>query len=812
MNGAIDQFCNELLTAGVNGAYQGAWLVLLVWAGLKLGRRTNAATRHAVLFATLLMVAALPAAHWFSARAQRGAGNSAVPSGEVPGQESRSPAAAQSAREGLGDLPWGGSEGSEPARDLVPAPPGVLAPVPAEGLADAAARAPAAGARSSADEGEALAAVESEGGLGGQVAPTELPATVRPLGRVESGTPRWLASGIGRVARFLAAPVVVRQLELPSGLGPVLTGCWAMISSLLLLRLAAQFHLVHALKRCGLPPAEALRGRFDALCVEFGLRQRPRLLVSDQAAVPLAAGFSNPAVLLPEKLAAGADGTQLDPILRHELAHLARHDDWANLVQQGIKGLMFFHPAVWFLSRQLTFEREVACDDRVLATVANSRGYALLLTEFAGRVQGRPQAAAPAGWSSQSQLKERINMILNSNRNTSPRLARARLGLLTVGAMLAAMLALRAGPRVLLGTGESALITPQAATAGESELEQPDALASANAPLVQVALLSKDPDAEVLLGGSDDEPAALAAADPAEDESETGPLPKPGPAPEPVPVPPQPRGKRAPALRIAPVAPVALALTPPCPPIAAVPGVPAVPPVPGVPPVPVAAPAPPAPALAGPMPLGARPGRAEREDRGIERRLERVERMVEELIARDKKRRGEAGADVRFDLKLQSAEHEASKANEKMQAHAQAMAELAAGLKDTVNAETARALQDVERAMVDAKRAARDAERARGENRLRSRDEQSGARQALEEQRKALEAARRELERQLRSIEKEISGVEREAEKAEREREAEKAAARFEREAEKAERKREAREKEAKPEKGTPKPDAGEKK
>ncbi|HSH14974.1 MAG TPA: M56 family metallopeptidase, partial [Verrucomicrobiae bacterium] len=125
--------------------------------------------------------------------------------------------------------------------------------------------------------------------------------------------------------------------------------------------------------------------------------------------------------------------------------------------QQVVAAVCFFNPAIWWLSRRLTIDREIACDDHALAGNRSPQDYALLLTEFAGRSRGNDWIAAPAAWSSKSQLKERIDMILDSKRNTSSRLARTSTGALTVVTMATAAMALLAGPRLVLAASADQL-------------------------------------------------------------------------------------------------------------------------------------------------------------------------------------------------------------------------------------------------------------------------------------------------------------------------------------------------------------------
>ena len=83
-------------------------------------------------------------------------------------------------------------------------------------------------------------------------------------------------------------------------------------------------------------------------------------------------------------------------ILLHENAHLRRWDQWTNLAQKIVTALFFFHPAVWWIENRLTLEREMACDDIVLAQTASPRDYASFLISFAEKIAKRPGSCAGA--------------------------------------------------------------------------------------------------------------------------------------------------------------------------------------------------------------------------------------------------------------------------------------------------------------------------------------------------------------------------------------------------------------------------------
>ena len=114
--------------------------------------------------------------------------------------------------------------------------------------------------------------------------------------------------------------------------------------------------------------------------------------------------------------------TELNAILLHELAHLRRRDDWTNLVQKIVGALLFFHPAVWWIEKKLALEREMACDDLVLAQTASPRAYAECLVSLAEKsLLRRGIALAQAAVDRLRQVTLRVSQILDVNRPRATR-------------------------------------------------------------------------------------------------------------------------------------------------------------------------------------------------------------------------------------------------------------------------------------------------------------------------------------------------------------------------------------------------------
>ncbi len=175
-------------------------------------------------------------------------------------------------------------------------------------------------------------------------------------------------------------------------------------------------------------------------------RRNVTLCVSNVVRVPAAIGYFHPMVVLPAWALTEIPSQQMNAILLHELAHLRRYDDWTNLAQKLAKALFFFHPAVWFIESRLTLEREMACDDAVLAANFSPRAYAQSLVSLAEKsFLRRGVQLAQAAVGHVHQLKIRLAAILRNGRNPQKnlRIGRPSLALISFAAVLATYGAVR---------------------------------------------------------------------------------------------------------------------------------------------------------------------------------------------------------------------------------------------------------------------------------------------------------------------------------------------------------------------------------
>ena len=195
---------------------------------------------------------------------------------------------------------------------------------------------------------------------------------------------------------------------------------WSVGVGVLSLRLVGTLvYLERWRRRHARPASSADQSRLDALARRLGLRRSVRLYLSDRLEVPSAWGVLRPIVVLPASLMTGLPTASVEGILLHELAHVRRHDYFVNLVQSVVETLLFYHPAVWWVSSVVRREREHLCDDLAVAALGDSAPYARALLHL----EERRREPRPALSAKEGNLMNRIARILPSRsapRRVSP--------------------------------------------------------------------------------------------------------------------------------------------------------------------------------------------------------------------------------------------------------------------------------------------------------------------------------------------------------------------------------------------------------
>lgn len=165
-------------------------------------------------------------------------------------------------------------------------------------------------------------------------------------------------------------------------------------------------HRLRHLSRDDVP--EKVHALVRRLCARMGIDKTIELAESALVDVPAVVGSLRPLLLLPVSAVTGLTPQQLEAVIAHELAHVRRHDYLVNFLQTIVETLLFYHPAVWWVSAQVKRERENCCDDIAVAVCSDRAVYAktlVALDELRGRV---PQAAIGANGGSLLQRIRRL--------------------------------------------------------------------------------------------------------------------------------------------------------------------------------------------------------------------------------------------------------------------------------------------------------------------------------------------------------------------------------------------------------------------
>lgn len=157
--------------------------------------------------------------------------------------------------------------------------------------------------------------------------------------------------------------------------------CWAACALALALRMALGLLWIGraARQRATDPAWQATLGRMAS---QFGIHRTVRLRIVEGLASPVTAGWWRPVVLLPASLVTGMPPHLLEALLAHELAHVKRYDYLVNLGQNVVETLLFYHPAVWWISHRIRTERELIADDFAASQLGEPRRLALALSEL----------------------------------------------------------------------------------------------------------------------------------------------------------------------------------------------------------------------------------------------------------------------------------------------------------------------------------------------------------------------------------------------------------------------------------------------
>ncbi len=240
---------------------------------------------------------------------------------------------------------------------------------------------------------------------------------------------------------------------------PWLVPSWALIVMLLSARLAGGWWRTRGLRVEGVSTVPTwCRAQLDELSSRLAVARPVAIVASVRVSVPVVLGHLKPVIILPAAVLAGLSPAQVEAIVAHELAHVRRHDYLVNLAQTVIETLFFYHPAVWWVSRQVRVAREHCCDDLAVTVCGSRAGYVRALLGLEELRQPVPLLALGATSGSLLARARRL-LVPAEDRAASPRLA-ASVVALSVLAVAAAGVPFAAGEAAgVEGSTEEAVST-----------------------------------------------------------------------------------------------------------------------------------------------------------------------------------------------------------------------------------------------------------------------------------------------------------------------------------------------------------------
>jgi beta-lactamase regulating signal transducer with metallopeptidase domain len=198
-----------------------------------------------------------------------------------------------------------------------------------------------------------------------------------------------------------------------------------------------QLEMLRKRARRMVPPD--IQRQFQQMCERMRMGRQMSLRISDEVISPLAMGIWRATVILPISSVLRMPPSELEAVLAHELAHIRRWDYLCNLLQTAVESVLFFHPAVWWVSRTVRERREVCCDEIAVGICADPVVYAQALLRLEEEKTKRMELAM-AFRGSNGLLLKRVTQVLEGENTMESKMTGgmriAVAGVLVVGLLL----------------------------------------------------------------------------------------------------------------------------------------------------------------------------------------------------------------------------------------------------------------------------------------------------------------------------------------------------------------------------------------
>ncbi|MDB4732887.1 ankyrin repeat domain-containing protein [Planctomicrobium sp.] len=235
-----------------------------------------------------------------------------------------------------------------------------------------------------------------------------------------------------------------------SRLTPWAVGVYLIGVMWMLLRLVNSIrHATRLTKQGEVVTTGPLHETLQKLAKQWSMTVLPRLAVAKKCVMPKVIGVMKPTILLPANALTGLSEEELEIILLHELAHVRRHDLWMNLVQRLAEVVLFYNPALWWLSHRISTLREYCCDEMACRTMSQMHSdntsvprtrYAMTLLRIVEMMQGQPanESLTTLALSNRapSELRRRVGRLFGESIHQPVSPSRGGIVFVVVGIML----------------------------------------------------------------------------------------------------------------------------------------------------------------------------------------------------------------------------------------------------------------------------------------------------------------------------------------------------------------------------------------
>jgi VWFA-related protein len=242
------------------------------------------------------------------------------------------------------------------------------------------------------------------------------------LGRSLSAQGRYALACAALMAMAVAPPLTFLLIPNAHGTGlwpisaaewqrllPAVVALWLLGVLTFSIRLLGGWRFTARLRSTAHPAPAEWPQTLQRIAARVGAGQPVRLLVSSLVDVPTVVGWLRPVILVPVEFFTGLPFEHVTALLAHELAHIRRYDYLASILQSIAESVLFYHPAVWWISEQIRAERELCCDDLAVAATGDVLAYARALAELESWQPARPTPALAANGGS---LVNRIRRLI----------------------------------------------------------------------------------------------------------------------------------------------------------------------------------------------------------------------------------------------------------------------------------------------------------------------------------------------------------------------------------------------------------------